>query len=101
MEDQKAIIVCTDKRGVFFGYVPNNTDLNQLLEEGATVRLLSARMAVMWTSAERGVLGLAAAGPGPKCRIGPAATAITVRGVHAVLEVSEAAVALWESEPWG
>jgi len=59
-----------------------------------------ARMAVYWSKVERGVFGLASAGPTAGCRIGPAAD-IAVSGVHAVLDVTKGAVKHWELEPWG
>lgn len=95
----KPIIVCTDKRGVFFGYVPEGTDIESLL--GGKVTLYRARMCVHWTQAERGLFGLAVGGPGDGCRIGPAIGALAVDGVHGVLEVGESAVARWEAAPWG
>lgn len=64
-DGHRAIIVCTDQRGVFFGYVPEDGPSNEvMLGAGVTVRLKRARMAVYWTDAERGVFGLAAKGPG-------------------------------------
>ena len=100
-DDHRAIIVCTDKRGVFFGYVPIDGPSDEsILGDGVIVQLKRARMAVYWTESEHGVVGLAAKGPGAGCRIGPPAT-ITVRDVHAVLDVDDPeAVARWESEPW-
>jgi hypothetical protein len=104
LETHRCIVVCTDKRGVFFGYVPNlaNSPSNEsMLGPGVIVKLERARMAVYWTSAERGVFGLAAKGPGAGCRIGPPAT-ITVKDVHAVFDVENPeAVARWEEGPWG
>lgn len=99
-ENHRAIIVCTDKRGVFFGYVPDNgqTD-HEMLQEGATVSLAHARMAVYWTRKEKGVLGLAEFGPSDRCKIGSRAD-ITVSGVHAVVSVTDAAAERWELAPW-
>jgi len=58
------------------------------------------RMAVYWTAAVGGVVGLAASGPSKGCRIGPAAPAITLRDVTAVMEASPTAAAAWETELW-
>lgn len=37
---------------------------------------------------------------GPSVRIGPAAPAITLTGVTAIMECTAEAVEAWESEPW-
>lgn len=99
--NHRAIIVCTDKRGVFFGYVPNDGPSNEdMLSPDARPKLFGARMAVYWTNAERGVMGLASAGPGPQCRIGAAAD-IVVKDIHAVIDVTNESAARWELAPWG
>lgn len=95
----RPIIVCTDKRGVFFGYVPESLSNESILADGAKVKLDRARMAVSWTRAEKGVMGLGAVGPGSGCRIGPA-IGITLEGIHAVIDVTPEAAKRWEAEPW-
>jgi len=87
-----AVIVTTDKQGVFFGYAREI--------DGATIRLERPRMCVYWSEDVKGVLGLAATGPTSGCRITAAPPAIEVRGITAVMECSEAAVAAWEKQPW-
>lgn len=89
---ERAVVVCTDKRGVFFGYT---TDTH-----GDRIFLRRARMAVFWSSTIKGVLGLAATGPDDKCRISSAPPAIEVRGITCVMECSEQAVKAWEASPW-
>jgi hypothetical protein len=89
---ERAVVVCTDKRGVFFGY-SEKTD-------GDAVRLKKSRMCVYWSSDVRGVMGLAANGPTKDCRISPAVPEIEVRGITAIMECSEAATAAWEKAPW-
>lgn len=90
-----AVVVTTEHRGVFFGYVPMGTDL-----EVENIRIADARMCVYWSADVRGVLGLAANGPNSGCKIGPKVPAITLRKVTSIIEVSDEATALWEKAPW-
>lgn len=88
----RPVIVTTDKRGVFFGY-SDDTDGEQII-------LKNARNCVYWSSDVKGFMGLASTGPTKTCRIGPAIPGITLRGITAVLELTEAAVKAWEASPW-
>lgn len=97
--DQKPVIVCTDKRGVFFGYIPAATDIHDLLGPESKVTLTRARMAVYWSRDVGGIMGLASSGPSKSCRIGPAVTVALV-GVHGVVDVEAEAATKWESAPW-
>ncbi len=87
----RAVIVTTEHRGVFFGYAD---DIN-----GETIALRGARLCVHWSADMRGFMGLASMGPSKDCKVGPAAD-ITLRKITAVLEVTPEAVARWESAPW-
>lgn len=89
------VLVTTEHRGVFFGYVHPGVDLDV-----ESIRIERARMAVFWPADVHGVLGLAANGPTAGCRIGPPAPAITLQGVTSIAEVSAKAVERWESAPW-
>ena len=88
----RPVVVTTEHRGVFFGYA-NNTN-------GAIIKLRAGRLCVYWTADLRGFMGLASHGPTKGCKIGPAAD-IELRGVTAVLEVSEEAEKRWLDAPWG
>ncbi len=90
-DSNRAVIVTTAHRGVFFGYA-HDTDGEQIL-------LKRARLCLYWSADVRGFMGLAANGPSPSCRIGPAAD-ITLRAITAVLEVTPEAIAKWEAAPW-
>jgi hypothetical protein len=86
------LLVTTAHRGVFFGYgIPI---------DAKSIRLERARMCVYWTTDLHGVVGLATKGPSSGCRIGPAAQAMTLQDVTAVIEVSPEAEAKWNMEPW-
>lgn len=88
---ERAVVVTTAHRGVFFGYA-SKTD-------GETIHLKRARLCVYWTADTRGFMGLAAAGPGPHCRVGPPAD-IELRNITAVVECDPGAIKAWESGPW-
>ena len=89
---ERAVLVTTEYRGVFFGYATKTN--------GETIRLRRARSCIYWHQSVRGFLGLAAGGPNSQCRIGPPAD-IELRGITCVAEVTPAAVAAWEAQPWG
>jgi hypothetical protein len=89
---QRAVIVTTEHRGVFFGYAKDT--------DGETIKLKGARLCVYWSSDVKGFMGLASDGPSKSCRIGPAAD-ITLRKITAVLEVTATAEKRWLAEPWG
>ena len=86
-------MVVTTERGVFFGY--GTPDI-----EAEHIRLTSARMVVYWSADVKSVVGLAANGPSNGCKIGPAAPAIIVRNVTAIIECSDEAAKKFEGAPW-
>lgn len=90
-QKERPVLVTTAHRGVFFGYA-DKTD-------GETITLKRARLCVYWSSDLRGFMGLASVGPGPSCKIGPAAD-IELRAITAVVAVSDEAVERWEKAPW-
>lgn len=91
---QKALVVTTNHKGVFFGYA------DPLSLKNGEMRLTKARMAIYWSTDVKGVLGLAATGPSASCRISVAAPALTVNNVDAVIECSAEAIVAWEKGPW-
>lgn len=95
MANGKAILVTTAHRGVFFGYVPEETDLTQTI-----LKLERARLCVFWSSEIRGFMGLSVTGPNKNCKIGPAAKSITLQSITSILECTDEAIKNWEKEPW-
>lgn len=96
MKDKVACLITTDhtKRGVFMGFIdPKDSDLETLTAE-------EVRMAVYWSADVRGVLGLASTGPSKDCRISKAAPKAILKGVTAVIEITEEALKAWRKEPW-
>src|SRR5690348_2194040 len=88
---ERAVVVTTEHRGVFFGYAKET--------DGDTIKLDRARLCVYWSADVKGFMGLASGGPTDSCKIGPPAT-ITLRKITSVLEVTPAAVEAWEKAPW-
>ena len=88
---ERAVVVTTAHRGVFFGYA-SKTD-------GETINLKRARLCVYWSSDLRGFMGLASAGPSKGCKIGPAAD-IVLRAITSVVAVTPEAEAKWNAAPW-
>lgn len=87
-KNERAVIVTTAHRGVFFGYATDTT--------GDPIFLKRARLCIYWSADVRGFMGLAATGPNKSCRIGPPAD-IELRNITAVVEVTEKAAAAWEA----
>jgi hypothetical protein len=87
----RPVLVCTEYRGVFFGYAAKT--------DGNTITLERARNCVYWSTDVHGFVGLATTGPSATCRIGPPAT-IDLRKITCVVEVEPQAVAAWEASPW-
>ena len=90
-EGERAVVVTTAHRGVFFGYA---TDVS-----GETIKLRAARNCVYWSEKVRGFMGLAATGPDKQSRVGPAAD-IELRNITSVIACTREAVAAWEAQPW-
>lgn len=89
---ERAVLVTTSHRGVFFGYATETS--------GDTITLKRARNCIYWSADVKGFLGLASTGPTASCRIGPAVESIDLRGVTSVVAVTEIACASWEAAPW-
>lgn len=88
---ERAVVVTTTHRGVFFGY---SADV-----DGEIVKLRAGRNCVYWSSDVKGFIGLAATGPNKNCKIGPAAD-ISLRNITSVIECTPEAAAAWEAQPW-
>lgn len=84
---ERPVIVCTQHRGVFFGYTKDT--------DGDRIKLRAARMAIYWGTS-RGVMELAEVGPNPNSKISARAD-IELRDITAVFEVTAPAVDKWEN----
>lgn len=89
--NERAVIVTTAHRGVFFGYATDT--------DGEIVRLKRSRLCIYWSADMGGFMGLAAKGPSKSCKIGPPAD-IDLRSITAVLAVTPEAAEKWEAAKW-
>ena len=88
---ERAVLVTTGNRGVFFGYATDTS--------GQNIVLRNARNCIQWRGL-KGFLALASEGPNAQCRIGPAAASFDARNVTGVADCTPEAIAAWESAPW-
>lgn len=88
---ERAVLVTTKHRGVFFGYAVDTA--------GEIIKLRAARNCLFWPTENKGFLGLANLGPVKGARVGPAAD-IELRDITCVAECTTAAISAWESAPW-
>ena len=87
--DLVPVIVCTDKRGVVFGYTTNHA--------ARPIELTNARMCLYWSADVGGVFGLGEKGPTKDCKISATIPKVTLEGVTAVFSVDTTAEAAWKS----
>lgn len=83
------VIVCTDKRGVVFGYTTNAS--------ARPIALTDARMCLYWSADVGGVFGLGEKGPTSGCKISATVPGLSLEGVTAVFTVDPAAEKAWKS----
>ena len=88
----KPVLVTTEHRGVFFGYVEEYPNL----DESTTISLKDARMAIYWGT-DKGVMQLASEGVQKDSRISSIADIPALAKVTAVFSVSERAEETWKA----
>lgn len=89
--DEKAVLVTTEFRGVFFGYVKDDKDLPE------KITLTNVRNCIYWSSDVNGFLGLASKGPSSSCRIGAEVPEVTLWKITSVTPVSNDAQKKWRT----
>lgn len=87
----KAVLVTTEFRGVFFGYVKDDKNLPD------EITLTDVRNCIYWSSDCGGFLGLAAGGPTSGCKIGTRIPELRLWKITSVAPVSEEAEKKWNS----
>jgi len=87
---KKAVLVTTEFRGVFFGYVKDSKKLP------AQITLSDVRNVIYWHESVKGVFGLAATGPNAQCKLGAKIPELTVYKVTSVSPVTKEALEQWE-----
>ncbi len=90
---ERAVLVTTEFRGVFFGYMTEPP-------VDGSITIKRAQNCVYWSADVKGFMGLAATGPSKSCKIGPAVPSITLNKVTAVVEVTSEAAERWMKSPW-
>lgn len=88
-ENERAVIVTTEFKGVFFGFTADTA--------GETIVLKNARCVMYWNTG--GWMGLAEKGPDKECRISATAPRMEVRKITAVTDVTEEAIKAWQTAP--
>lgn len=91
MKKERAVLITTEYKGVFFGYAANT--------DGDTIKLKRARNCIYWPPQNKGFMGLASDGPHRDAKIGPPAD-IELRKVTSVVEVTPKAEKIWNEFKW-
>ena len=89
----KPVIVTTESRGVFFGYLVSDQSPERVV-------LSNARNCVCWSSDVKGFLGLAATGPTKSCKVGPKTPELTLLKVTSLATCTPESAKAWEEGPW-
>ena len=89
--ENKAVLVTTEFRGVFFGYVKDDQNLP------GEITLTNVRNCIYWSADCGGFLGLAAGGPTSQCKIGTQVPELRLFKVTSVTPVSNEAAKKWNS----
>lgn len=86
---EKAVLVTTEFRGVFFGYVKDDKKAPD------EITLSNVRNCIYWSPDVGGFLGLAASGPSNGCRIGAKVDMLRIFKITSITPVSDEAVKKW------
>lgn len=89
-DNHKPVLICTQHRGVFFGFIPDDYDVTQR----TFTNIKGARMAIYWGTT-KGVMELAESGPTSNTRVGAAATIEVLHDITGVFSVTEEAAKKW------
>lgn len=88
---KKPVIVTTEFRGVFFGYVKDDK------KAPAEIVLTDMRNVIYWPATVGGVFGLASNGPNKETKLGAKIKEIKVYKVTSILDVEKDALKKWEA----
>lgn len=91
MNKGEAVLVTTEFRGVFFGYVECSEKLPN------EITLTKARNCIYWSSSVKGFLGLSVTGPDSQCKIGAQVDELTLYRITSVTPVAPKAEEKWLS----
>jgi len=85
----KPVLVTTEFRGVFFGFVKEDKNLPD------EITITKVRNCIYWSSDLGGFLGLAAQGPNGSCKIGAQVEELRLFKVTSITPVSDEAAKKW------
>lgn len=87
----KAVLVTTEFRGVFFGFVKDDKNTPD------KITLTDVRNCIYWSRDIGGFLGLAAIGPSSECKVGTKVPELTLYKITSITPVTDEAVKKWNS----
>lgn len=87
----KAVLVTTEFRGVFFGYIKEDKNVPD------EITLTDVRNCIYWSADVGGFLGLASNGPSSGCKIGTKVDMLRIFKITSVSPVSDEAAKKWNS----
>ena len=88
------VIVCTEKRGVIFGYAKKDKP-----NKRGQIKLKKARMCLYWPISIGGVFGLGEVGPNAETKVSAELGGVFLEGVTAIFDVTKDAEKAWKSAP--
>ena len=86
-----AVLVTTEFRGVFFGYIKKKSKLPE------EITLTNARNCIYWSQDMEGFLGLSKYGPSKDCKIGAQVKELTLYKITSWSPVSKEAEKNWKN----
>ena len=87
---KQAVLVTTEFRGVFFGYVKDDKKLP------GQITMTDVRNCIYWHESIGGFLGLSSIGPNEKCKIGAQVPELTLYKITSVSPVTAEAEKKWK-----
>jgi hypothetical protein len=88
---KQPVVICTDKRGVIFGYTKDTS--------ADPIKLTNARMCLYWPSSVGGVFGLGEIGPNDNTKVSAPLDKAKFNGVTCVFGVTDKAEQAWNNAP--
>lgn len=86
----QAVLITTNNRGIYFGYLAKDNGAESVVLE-------QARVVVSWDTEHKGFLYLATHGPEEVAEVSPACERMTVYGIATMADCSPAATEAWDA----
>jgi hypothetical protein len=90
MTQPKPVLISTNNRGIYYGYLVENHAPDH-------VTLERARVCAVWDTGEKGYLYMATHGPEGVAMVSPAVGSMEVYGVATIAECSPEAAEAWDA----